>query len=302
MARRKERRGFRLVNAVGGTAAGGGGVDGILEGGADNFESPAVNNSTTRGTTLTAGSANTKGSFVELDASTAFAAIGVIVYAQDFSASNQRHLIDIATGAAASETVVIPNVFYGSPSTSSASHPAPVFLPIAVAAGARISARTQSEDGSATIDVSITLVGSTTSTATPSALIRDYGPDTSTTLLPSRDFGSAGSETVHVKSAWTEITAATTAAHEFIAIVFGGFNNGSATRQFLVDIGTGGAGSEVVLLPDMLVSVDHATDRITAYVGPLPVTIASGTRLSFRAQADNVETSFNIIDVAVYGL
>lgn len=101
-----------------------------------------------KGTVLDPGSVdNTKGSYVELDASTSIEMNYVIVLMannDNASQTNQRRLVDVSTGAAASEVDVIPNILFFS-NVSEAPTTAAAFFQT-IASGTRIAARTQSSN------------------------------------------------------------------------------------------------------------------------------------------------------------
>lgn len=107
------------------------------------------------GTSIQAGAvANTKAAtFTTLSAATSGSFAGFWVFLQISSTSAARFLIDIAVGAAPSETVIVPDIF-STPGVVGVGEQI-LFCPINVAAGTRISARSQSSTGSATIQVAI---------------------------------------------------------------------------------------------------------------------------------------------------
>jgi hypothetical protein len=105
------------------------------------------------------GTANTKGSYTQLIASTSFDASGFLL-ALRASTVSRTYLLDIAVGAAASEQVVLPNILV-SVGTGSALPTDLVYLPMAVKAGQRIAARCQSATASAAMTVGVYLVGQT---------------------------------------------------------------------------------------------------------------------------------------------
>lgn len=91
----------------------------------------------------------------------------------------------------------------------------------------------------------------------------------------------------HTKGSWVELESSTDyAVHGFYLIMDAASTSATAQRM-LVDVGIGGAGSEVVLVPNILVSSGTATDRINGghhlYV---PMYIPSGTRVAARAQVN----------------
>lgn len=104
------------------------------------------------GTTLTAGTANTKGSYVELVASTAERCNGLLVCVMP-NATGTVHSVDIAVGAAASEVIVIPDFFSRCVGNTTEEGGNYAFIDISIPAGTRISARTQSSTASATCEL-----------------------------------------------------------------------------------------------------------------------------------------------------
>lgn len=94
--------------------------------------------------------------------------------------------------------------------------------------------------------------------------------------------------TAHTKGSWVELTSATTAPSHALMLTLQAATgvNGTDTSS-LLDIGIGGAGSEVVIAPNMGVGAQGGT---TTWV--VPVTIPQGTRVAVRAQS--IRTSTNI--------
>lgn len=121
-----------------------------------------TSNATRIGTTVTAGgTAHTKGSWAELIASTGADAEGVYVKVVDVAASGvaTSMLLDIGTGAAASETVLLPDLLVGYAGEDQ-SMGRGYFFPVSIASGTRISARCQSVNASDTAIVGVWLVQS----------------------------------------------------------------------------------------------------------------------------------------------
>lgn len=110
-----------------------------------------VSTATSVGTNVTpSATANTKGSFAQLIASTARDYCGLVVVVGPAGTAGDIYLVDIAIGAAASEQVIIPNVRMAFSTTITAS---PIYIPMAVPAGTRISARAQASAASGTATV-----------------------------------------------------------------------------------------------------------------------------------------------------
>ena len=107
------------------------------------------------GTTLTSsGSANVKGSYAQLVASTAADYIGLMAAFTSGTVGGNDMAIDVATGSSGNEIVIIPNIPMKLPTVASGlfgEHGTTPFLPIPIPAGTRLSARVQSGTGSQTI-------------------------------------------------------------------------------------------------------------------------------------------------------
>ena len=112
------------------------------------------------------------------------------------------------------------------------------------------------------------------------------------------------STTAHTKGSWAQILAATSFdavglwVHTHAYITAGS----SQKNNFLVDLGVGGAGSEVVRLPDLF--LEHGASGMTPMGSTksvfFPLAIPSGTRIAARCQADTDGSGgSNALDVSV---
>lgn len=275
------------------TGGGGGGGGGLLESGGTFPSTAGVNLGTTRGTTVTADStAHTKGAYVELIASTSTDAQGIILNLTNAQTANTPYMFDIALGAAASEVVlisnisVIPDVDKDTVCT--------VFLPCAIPAGSRISARSQSGTSSAVIDCSLQLLEGSTATSVTDTLNANE-----TTSTADFQFSNLGSS--HNKGPYKEIISSTLETYTSVVIGFTNQNTIGLDADYLVDIAIGAAASETIILKDLSFSVETTTDFETHFLGPIPIDLPAGTRLSFRIQSDQVSSSVGIA-VQIFGI
>lgn len=108
------------------------------------------------------------------------------------------------------------------------------------------------------------------------------------TSLPTAVTASAS---LHTKGSYTELLAATTKRSTCLMILI---RSSTAASDFLIDVATGAAGSEVVLIPDLLYA-SSLTDMNYTF----PLRISAGTRISARCQAD---VSAAVCLMAVYVL
>lgn len=111
--------------------------------------------STGTGTSVAAhATLNTKGAtYTTLIASTTNSIAGFWLFLQVSSASGARFLVDIATGAASSEVIILPDVPAQPGVAGGGGHV--MFIPLNIAAGTRVSARCQSSSSGASITVAL---------------------------------------------------------------------------------------------------------------------------------------------------
>ncbi len=197
-------------------------------------------------------------------------------------AADASELLDIGFGPAGSERVVVENLLHGHKIA-----PDILQIPLTVPAGTRVSARLQSVVAGSDIAIVTHLY----STGGGGGRATTYGADTTTssgTLLPLPT-------TNDTPGAWGGITPATTAAARWLIPHFGGppGDTTMALRWYLVDIGVGAAGSEVVKIASISV-MGNATEAMLSNAIPFPVDITKGTRLAARMQADNVTSADQI--------
>ncbi len=118
------------------------------------------NTGTSKGIAVAAAaSANTKGSWFEITASTEFASQYLVLSTLNDGTSSSSHLLDLAVGASGSEQIIIPNLLLHNVTGSLMSN-ARVCIPFALPAGVRLAARIQSNNANAVLSTSITVVGS----------------------------------------------------------------------------------------------------------------------------------------------
>ena len=247
-----------------------------------------------RGVVLTANaSANTKGTAVELVASTEFDANWAFITLTDASGGTS-FLVDVMIGAA-TEQVIIPDLYMRS---RAAGGGGPSFLfPIFIPRASRLTARCQASTGGSTIRISVTLVsGTLLSSGAPPAWVSAYG-DVTTSQGTNVDPGA----TANTDSAWVQITAATDRTHHWLC-ASGRFGDQSIAASMLwrLDIGIGAA-TEQDLVPDIHITADVTTDN--PYNGGfcLPCFIPAGSRLTARARCSNNTDVDRDIYLKLYG-
>lgn len=249
-------------------------------------------------TTVTADSTiHTKGSFTTLIASTAAAStmMRIRVNGTGDPGNATSCLVDIAVGATpnasgADNVVSNLNAGYGTTAVLSCHT---YWLPIAVAAGQRISARAQALVSSQTVGVNITTFSGSNKTGT----VDTIGASTATSKGTNVAAGVSSAE-----GSWVQITAATSAT--YTGLLWGVGAAADATIQdanALLDIGTGPA-TETAILSNLSVTGSGSNEVI--FMEPaLPIysiNITAGTRLTARIQQSS--SNAQSYDVILYGL
>lgn len=264
------------------------------------YEAFGADASASAGTNITpSASADTKGSYVQLIASTGFTYEGITLayYGRDL---DESYLWDLAIGAASSEQIIWPNIFVDH---GRAGQNAFISLPLTIPGGSRISARSQSS-GTSSNGVRVSGRGFAGGFASHvgqgvNRLVA-FGEDTADSAGTSIDPGG----TAHTKGSWVELSASV--GQDLIGLVLAPGNQRNAapsTSLWLLDIGIGGVGSEVVLVPDIAVN-NVATIRnfCPTIAGWFPVSVPAGSRLAVRAQCNITNATDRLLDVVLYGL
>ena len=232
------------------------------------FQNAGADTSVSEGTQVTsAGSNHTKGSFVQLIASTSYTFGGVLLVLGGANTGSRGFLFDLAIGAAASEQVIVPNLYYYSQTDGSFVH---AYIPIMIPQGSRISGRCQSTTTSNYVRANV--IGISGEAAHQDAVT--YGADTANTTGTAVTANASG----NTKGSWVQMTAATTRSHEYMIVS----TRASGNSQYIFDIGIGGSGSEQVLVPNLNIR-DSSTGQPETYA--FPCRIPSGTRIAVRCAA-----------------
>jgi hypothetical protein len=252
-----------------------------------------------RGITITAGgTANTKGTWTALATSTVQACDCLTVITQRSGTAGVDFLIDIGVGTAGSEVVVASNIISTGPGSGGSVFGVDCVLPINIPAASRLSARCQATTLSAQTRV-ICLTAELGGVASAErGVCTTYGTNTADSGATSIDPGG----TANTKGAWTQITSSLTHAASALVLGFGNQINTARTDcTWLVDVGVGTAGSEVVVIADMLLQAAASTDALSpSFSPPFPISIPGGTAVSVRAQCSITDATDRLFDVALY--
>lgn len=246
------------------------------------------------GVTVTGTVQHTKGVWAQIVASTTYDTTEIIVCVQA-SNSGRLYAVDIGIGAAASEVVLIPNLYYGSNTAPMTMYRLPVNIP----AGTRVAARCQSgTSGSSSVFVSCILLAGTMMAGSPMGRVQDYGVTTASTAAVSVDSGGVA----HTKSAWAELVASTDGTIRYLLLNISYLSNITASAKFLIDVGVGAGGSEVVIAANIPITNQSNMDAPTPQNIGIAVNIPAGSRLAVRHQSDSIDVTSRLLNYTAYGV
>jgi hypothetical protein len=258
---------------------------------------------TTTGVTLTASaSANTKGSYTEIAASSSFACTAVQVHILlTTSTDGLQFLTDIATGAGGAESVVIPDIILDNPINTGGSSFGSGFwvLPLAIAASTRIAGRIACSTGSSTAVIVVTLTAAGGQPGITS--FTNYGSASGDSGGTAIDPGGSA----ETKGAYVELSASTGAIIQALTSMYSlGGNTGAQSARWAIDVATGAGGAEAVLIPDLRLSCRDIPNALSS--GALMprshsvlTYIAASTRLAVRASCNITDATDRLFDIAL---
>lgn len=264
-------------------------------------DTPRTGSGLTLATITANATVNTKGDYADVIASTGGqVSLCRLRFGSSFTAAEDSSmLLDVAYGAAASETVILANLQVGWGNTIGAGvAPREVWFPTPLLpASTRIAARVQAATKvGGTVDRTV-LVSADTFNGTTPGTINTIGATTATSQGTAVVAGLSD-----VEGSWTEITASTTATYRALLYAVG--CAGDATTQlsnYLLDIGTGASSSETAILSNIYVSTSTSELVLNpTSITPIPVNIPTGTRLSARLQSS--QASAQSLDITLFGI
>lgn len=255
-------------------------------------ENAGSDTSNTSGVSLTVAS-----TWTEVDASTELNANGMIVHVAAEAAA--ALIAEIGIGGGGSE------VSFVGPFTVAARRSnfgAALYAPIHIAAGSRLSARGDIMTGGIEGEIAITLLGDSFLSGQVLSRCTSYGTaDASGTAALGTQVDPGG--TAHTKGSYAQISASTDHLIRSIIInVDARDNTTPADSMFLVDIAVGSATSEQVIIGDLLVSQGNfQRQMLPNFIGPIPINIPAGTRLSARAQSEITDATDRLLGIQILG-
>lgn len=114
--------------------------------------------------------------------------------------------------------------------------------------------------------------------------------------------GISPSATANTKGAWSQLISSAASDIYMLRIIAEYQGNGSSGNDgyALLDIGVGASGSEVVLIPNIIMGNDQPSGNGMGFLDLLiPISIPAGTRISARCQV-NAASSISTISIGVW--
>lgn len=265
-----------------------------------------VTSGASSGTTVTASaSTNTLGSWTQIVASTAIDACFIIVSVDGSPSTGQGNAVDIGIGAGGSEQVLISAIQVMGNGTLLPGNLSQLAFPCQIPAGTRIAARVQSTVGSSAVAVQVILIDGAFTQWEGGSIVDTYGNVTSTSVGTAVDPGG----TIGTKGSYAQLTASTSYDLMGFMLCFDhqAFSNGQhGPDNWLIDIAIGASGSEVVIYPNLPMTMNCQSGEPNA-LSPvatefIPITIAAGTRIAARCMAGTATASYRIVGVTLYGV
>lgn len=252
------------------------------------------------GTSVVAGgTAHTKNTtYTELIASTDFDAYAIEILGSDVgvAATVTSLLADIAIGGVGAETVIIPNLNFGSARNyQSTCGGQRYFFPLYIPAGSRVSATAQATIVSDTVGMVVKLWGRPSVPVWAGSTVTDYG----TNLAASLGVTVVGA--INSEGTYTEIVSATALDHRYIAVGLGGAADTTIDDSTcLIDVGVGAASEATILMNGLFCSTSSTemvqmANTIGAYCD-----VPAGSRLTARISKG--ATGAQSYDVQLYGV
>jgi hypothetical protein len=242
--------------------------------------------------------ANTKGSWTQLIASTSYDCNVALlrIYPNPEDTPPDTLMLDIGIGASGSEVAILPNLF--SKSAQYAGGIIQMLLPLSIPAGTRIAARSQASAASSVSNFVVSLElfsGEYNSTEGITAFDDIIGlsgsPPNSVAVTPTP---------ANTKTAWTQLQASTTRDYAGLLVLVDNQGVPDTTNYpgFATDIGIGASGSEVAIITNISGLFSDKTPCAAVYV---PVNVPAGSRLSTRSSIGPAVLAGSKVGVAIYG-
>lgn len=252
------------------------------------------NTSTSSGTNVIAGNNTKPTTWDEVVSSTSFTAKALWLIANPNDDAD-TYAIDIGTGAASSETTIVPNLILDQDTNSGI-----LFgpIPVNIASGTRIAIRAEASSANADFDYVLILASDWPSGISPES-VEDYG-----VTLGGANKGTQidPGGTANTEGSWTEITPAASADSgiaKFSIFMGRNVNNIMSNYSWLVDIGIGSPGGQTAVIENIYIE-STAADLVAPLTLPLFIgDDIAGQRIWARAQCSGIDATDRLISIAI---
>jgi hypothetical protein len=265
--------------------------------GGGDVEGPTTSTNASGGivTVTASATANVKGAYAALLSSTGMDYDGLLVMS-GMQTTNVSYLLDVAVGAASSEVILVDDLSQGAQNNLTEWF----YIPVQIPSGTRIAARCQCSTLSSTMRVACVGVKGGWFAPPPGGSVVTWGAATSDSGGTPVDAGASAA----TFGAWAQLVASTAEAVKAVCLrtTPAGNNAAPSTGQWVLQLGVGGAGSEVAVL-----NVPFLTGTAADNFGPMvqlwfPCSIPAGTRVAARVMSSVTDATDRIVDVVAYGL
>lgn len=249
---------------------------------------------------IAGGSSFVKGAWLQLTASLTRDTSWMMVFIETLNSSGANYAVDIGIGAAASEIVIVSNLYFAGQSSGAVRY----LFPLSIPAGTRVAARTAGNGSpGGGLSIGVTVFSDSYQSAGCGSAVDTYGFNSATILGTSVDPGG----TANTKGVYSQIVSSTFADIAGIFAVFDAQNTASGTTNAttsLIDIAVGASGSEVVVVPNTLLSVftGGSAIQLGGFLPYMPIQIPAGSRLAVRSQSSTNVSPDRIIGCTIFGV
>lgn len=255
-------------------------------------EAGGVDAAASTGTTVTSGSGS-KGSWVELIASTAESSTLLLIAFQFNSGAIRDFIFDVGIGSVGNEEIIVSDM--QNQLKAGFNNATYYHIPINIAKSTRVSVRIQTNSSSDVADFVAYFFRSTFQSNTGYAKTTAYGLSGAdgTSVDPG---GSA-----NTKGSWIELEASTSdQINAFTITIASNTNSTQSDAQFLFDVAVGSSGNEVAILENLFFgSSGFESNRPNIYIEQK---INKGSRISIRMQSSITDANDRIQSFTVNGV
>ncbi len=208
-------------------------------------------------------------------------------------------LIDIGYDPAGGTTyaVIVPDI-YAATGGPGRGPPWWMFWPIPLQEGATVAARWRAS--TTTKNAKVTLYPVSFGWSSPFRLQQalNYGTIGGSSTATQIDPGG----TANTKGGWVQLTSSTSIPLRHLTIVTHQENAAGSNANWRVDIGAGASGSEIVIVPDLLLTALALNDNCYPAAKGFWRDIPSGTRLAVQAACSITDATDRLFKAALYGV